>query len=70
MFLAAIAHSYSFPHYPFHLNIPHYSNSWYNAFAAMLDISDIHQDVTEHLGVVGKLFKLIISHQKICEIIF
>lgn len=56
MFFAAVAHHYSFPHDPFHINIPHYnshSGSWYNAFLAMLDISDVQQDVSEHIGVVG-----------------
>lgn len=56
MFLAALAHQYSFPHDPFHINIPHYDSagvSWYNAFIDMWDISDVHQDVSEHIGVVG-----------------
>lgn len=55
MFIAAVAHKYSFPHEPFHINIPDYGNdrTWYNAFAAMWDMSDVQQDVTEHLGVVG-----------------
>lgn len=55
MFIAALAHKYSFPHEPFHINIPDYGNdrTWYNAFAAMWDMSDVQQDVTEHLGVVG-----------------
>lgn len=55
MFIAAVAHKYSFPHEPFHINIPHYGNdrTWYTAFAAMWDMTDVQQDVTEHLGVVG-----------------
>lgn len=55
MFIAAIAHHYSFPHEPFHHNIPNYGThtTWYNGLLAMLDISDIQQDVTEHIGVVG-----------------
>ncbi|XP_065083473.1 transmembrane protein 184C isoform X2 [Ochlerotatus camptorhynchus] len=65
MFLAALAHHYSFSHKPYELNIPVSSlgiggsinggsnGSWYNALLNMLDISDVHQDVSEHLGVVG-----------------
>ncbi|XP_055598013.1 transmembrane protein 184C [Uranotaenia lowii] len=67
MFLAALAHHYSFPHKPYQLNIPisslsggigssingNNSGPWYSAFLNMLDISDVHQDVSEHLGVVG-----------------
>uniref|UniRef100_A0A1L8DDT7 Putative organic solute transporter ostalpha n=1 Tax=Nyssomyia neivai TaxID=330878 RepID=A0A1L8DDT7_9DIPT len=55
MFLAAIAHHYSFPHDPFHINIPHFNSdrNWMSAFSNMLDFSDVQQDVTEHLGVVG-----------------
>lgn len=67
MFLAALAHHYSFPHQPYELNIPISSlgmgigtsingagnGSWYSALRNMLDISDVHQDVSEHLGVVG-----------------
>lgn len=55
MFIAALAHKYSFPHDPYHINIPDYGNdrSWYSALKALIDISDISQDVTEHLGVVG-----------------
>lgn len=55
MFFAAVAHKYSFSHKPFHINIPHYENnqSFFNSFVAMWDISDIQQDVTEHIGVMG-----------------
>lgn len=55
MFIAAVAHKYSFSHEPFHINIPDYGNdrTWYNALAAMWDMRDVQQDVTEHLGVVG-----------------
>ncbi|ALC39132.1 CG5850 [Drosophila busckii] len=57
MFLAAIAHIYSFPHHPFHINSPQYWNnpnhSWCRAFLSMMDISDMQEDVTEHLGVVS-----------------
>jgi len=57
MFIAAVAHIYSFPHSPFHINSPQYWNnpehSWCRAFLSMMDISDMQEDVTEHLGVVG-----------------
>ncbi|XP_017483343.1 PREDICTED: transmembrane protein 184C-like isoform X3 [Rhagoletis zephyria] len=57
MFIAAVAHIYSFPHYPFHINSPQYWNNpnhnWCRAFLSMMDISDMQQDVTEHLGVVS-----------------
>lgn len=56
MFIAAVAHIYSFPHYPFHINSPQYWNNpnhnWCRAFLSMIDISDIQEDVSEHLGVV------------------
>ena len=58
MFLAALAHHYSFPHKDFHIVIPLYSHpnsgSWYNRLLTMLDISDVQQDVSEHIGVVSK----------------
>lgn len=67
MFLAALAHHYSFSYKSYELNVPisslssGLSNSmnrnsngpWYSALLNMLDISDVHQDVSEHLGVVG-----------------
>uniref|UniRef100_A0A1A9WHJ7 Transmembrane protein 184C n=1 Tax=Glossina brevipalpis TaxID=37001 RepID=A0A1A9WHJ7_9MUSC len=57
MFLAAVAHIYSFPHHPFHINSPQYWNNpnhnWCRAFLSMMDISDIQEDVSEHLGVVS-----------------
>ncbi|XP_058815775.1 transmembrane protein 184C [Topomyia yanbarensis] len=63
MFFAALAHHYSFSHKPYERNIPlnimnssingNNSGSWYSGLLNMLDISDVHQDVSEHLGVVG-----------------
>lgn len=56
MFLAAVAHKYSFPHTPFHINIPNYGEndgSWLNAFVTMFNVSDVQQDVSEHFGVVS-----------------
>lgn len=57
MFIAAIAHIYSFPHNPFHINVPQYwdnpNRNWFNAFLAMIDVSDVQEDVSEHFGVVS-----------------
>lgn len=55
MFIAAIAHKYSFPHEPYHINIADYGDdrSWLSRLAAMWDTSDVQQDITEHFGVVG-----------------
>lgn len=59
MFLAAIAHHYSFSYKAF---IPrkedavdiHDTMGCWQAFAAMWDVSDVHRDLREHIGVVGK----------------
>lgn len=57
MFLAAFAHKYSFPHQPFHINIPNYTvdanRTWFQSCWAMCNVSDVQADVTEHFGVVG-----------------
>lgn len=55
MFIAALAHKYSFPHKPYHINIPNYGNerTWFNSLAPMWDFTDVQQDLTEHIGVVG-----------------
>uniref|UniRef100_A0A182W7A1 Organic solute transporter ostalpha n=1 Tax=Anopheles minimus TaxID=112268 RepID=A0A182W7A1_9DIPT len=78
MFLAALAHHYSFSHHPYVINIPvgliargsingssaggagggggasaGASQPWYYGFLTMLDLSDVRQDVSEHLGEVG-----------------
>lgn len=58
MFIAAIAHHFSFPHEPYVINIQDYRSSnnraWYTPFLAMLDVTDVQQDVSDHIGVVGK----------------
>ncbi|KAF7386431.1 hypothetical protein HZH68_013563 [Vespula germanica] len=51
MFLAAVAHHYSFTYKPF-VNLAQ-SQAWWDAFRAMWDVSDVHNDIKEHLGVVG-----------------
>lgn len=57
MFIAAIAHKYSFPHRPFHINIPNYTvasgRTWFQSCWAMCDVSDVHADVSDHFGVLG-----------------
>lgn len=55
MLLAAIAHHYSFSYHEFQINIPNHGNtrSWTTVLRSMFDISDVHQDVTEHLGAMG-----------------
>lgn len=55
MFIAAIAHKYSFPHQPYHINIPNYGNdrTWFSSLAPMWDFTDVQQDLSEHIGVVG-----------------
>lgn len=59
MFLAAVAHHYSFPHKPFHINAPNYdatNRGFLDALKTMLDISDVRDDIGEHIGVVGSSF--------------
>lgn len=60
MFLAAIAHHYSFTYKAFipkkeeGLNSQDTLGCW-EAFAAMWDVSDVHRDLREHIGVVGNM---------------
>ncbi|XP_066595759.1 transmembrane protein 184C [Prorops nasuta] len=51
MFLAAVAHHYSFSYKPF-VNLTQ-TQAWWDAFRAMWDVSDVHSDLKEHLGVVS-----------------
>lgn len=53
MFLAAVAHQYSFPHKPYELNDMNVSGNWFRNFLAMLDFEDVRQDISEHFDVVG-----------------
>uniref|UniRef100_A0A1B6DCU8 Transmembrane protein 184C n=2 Tax=Clastoptera arizonana TaxID=38151 RepID=A0A1B6DCU8_9HEMI len=52
MFLAAIAHHYSFSHKPYIDGIVE-NKSLCAAFLAMWDVSDVHSDMKEHFGIVG-----------------
>ncbi|RZF47027.1 hypothetical protein LSTR_LSTR013818 [Laodelphax striatellus] len=53
MFLAAVAHRYSFSHRPF-TNEQVEEKSLCDAFVAMLDFSDIGADLKEHFGFYGR----------------
>lgn len=55
MFVAALAHKYSFPHEPYHVNVPGYGNdrTWYIALLDVFSLSDVHADVREHLDGLG-----------------
>ncbi|XP_013175452.1 PREDICTED: transmembrane protein 184C [Papilio xuthus] len=55
MFLAAIAHHYSFSYKPF-VSPFDPDRSCLGSFLAMWDVSDVKRDITEHLGVVGSTF--------------
>ena len=52
MFLAAVAHHYSFSYKPY-VNVLATQQSCCAAFLAMWDVSDVQRDIKEHLGVVG-----------------
>ncbi|KAL7306845.1 hypothetical protein TKK_0001006 [Trichogramma kaykai] len=51
MFLAAVAHHYSFSYKAFANSSQ--NQAWWDAFRQMWDVSDVHNDIKEHLGVVG-----------------
>lgn len=53
MFIAALAHQYSFPYSPFQINGQPTDGNWWGKFLAMLDMEDVRADLTEHFGVVG-----------------
>ncbi|CAG9563279.1 unnamed protein product [Danaus chrysippus] len=55
MFLAAIAHHYSFSYKPYISPLAP-TNSCLGSFLAMWDVSDVKRDISEHLGVVGSSF--------------
>lgn len=55
MFLAAIAHHYSFSYKPYVSPLDP-SPSCLGSFLAMWDVSDVKRDISEHLGVVGSSF--------------
>ncbi|KAK7871631.1 hypothetical protein R5R35_001818 [Gryllus longicercus] len=52
MFLAAVAHHFSFSYKPY-VNPESEQLSCCSAFLAMWDVSDVHRDIREHLEVVG-----------------
>ncbi|XP_013185709.1 transmembrane protein 184C [Amyelois transitella] len=55
MFLAAVAHHYSFTYKAFVSPLDS-SPSCLGSFLAMWDVSDVKRDISEHLGVVGSTF--------------
>ena len=56
MFIAAVAHYYVFSHTPFvDPNAPSYP-CW-ASFTSMFDMSDVRQDMTDHVRVVGRSVK-------------
>ncbi|CAK1551965.1 unnamed protein product [Leptosia nina] len=55
MFIAAIAHHYSFSYKPYVSPLDP-SPSCLGSFLAMWDVSDVKRDISEHLGVVGSSF--------------
>ena len=56
MFIAAVAHYYVFSHTPFvDPDAPSYP-CW-ASFRSMFDMSDVRQDVTDHVRVVGRSVK-------------
>ena len=54
MFLAAIAHYFSFSHVPY-IDVTAPQRSWWRSFTSMWDVSDVGRDVAEHVRVVGEL---------------
>ncbi|XP_033127224.1 transmembrane protein 184C-like, partial [Anneissia japonica] len=55
MFLAAIAHYYSFSYKPYQNDGPR--SRFFSNFKKMWDMSDVRKDITEHVTVVGNDFK-------------
>ncbi|XP_063233090.1 transmembrane protein 184C [Bacillus rossius redtenbacheri] len=53
MFLAAVAHHFSFSHKPYASGDGAHEQSCCSAFLAMWDVSDVQRDIKEHFGVVG-----------------
>ncbi|CAC5412105.1 Transmembrane protein 184 homolog DDB_G0279555,Transmembrane protein 184C [Mytilus coruscus] len=66
MFIAAIAHYYSFSHKPFIVTEEnlHQSNCC-EAFLSMWDVSDMRDDVLEHAKIISKAVKKTVSKPRI-----
>lgn len=56
MFLAAVAHLYAFSHHPY-IDPDAEQVPCCQSFLAMLDVSDVHQDIQDHIRVVGSTVK-------------
>lgn len=65
MFLAAIAHHYSFSYKPYVINAEE-APTCCGAFIAMFDVSDIKSDITEHFGVVSQFIYSSFIYMYIC----
>ena len=59
MFFAAIAHHYSFSYKPYVVEDDE-GNTLISAFCAMLDVSDVKSDISEHIGVLSMYLYLYI----------
>ncbi|KAJ8297755.1 hypothetical protein KUTeg_024286 [Tegillarca granosa] len=64
MFVAAIAHYYSFSHKPF-INDEAEQTNCCRSFFSMWDVSDMKDDVVEHVKVIGKTVTKTISRSKL-----
>ena len=53
MFIAAVAHFFAFSHKPF-IDRTVDDPNCYRSFLSMWDVSDVKDDVIEHVKVVGK----------------
>ncbi|KAK3100568.1 hypothetical protein FSP39_021944 [Pinctada imbricata] len=60
MFIAAIAHYYSFSHKPF-INPESQNTDWWTSFRSMWDVSDMRDDVIEHVTIIGNKVKKTVS---------
>ncbi|CAH0393958.1 unnamed protein product [Bemisia tabaci] len=66
MFLASIAHYFTFTHVPF-INLTYQNPSVSAAFSAMWDVSDIGADLKEHFGIMGDSIRVVIGRGYIIE---
>lgn len=61
MFFAAIAHYFSFSHKPFIDQSAQTGGNCCQSFLSMLDVSDVKDDVLEHVKVIGTTMKKTVS---------
>jgi hypothetical protein len=60
MFMAAVAHHFTFSHRPYIDITSSPQRSCCQSFLHMWDVSDVQRDIKEHFGVVGKFYVLVI----------